>query len=147
MLGDPFSVLCSNAFFTFPLPLSSHACRDPGAVLKALASTVDEVRASSSIPANGLDPLPLHLYHCLCLLQLPHPLILGRSPSDPLAPRDRREQMEFIMAMEAGSKAADYFIRRWPEMFRGRQTEPVRHLVALVCNMGCFCVVLWCWSF
>ena len=66
--------------------------------------------------------------------QLSHPLILGRSPADPLAPRDRREQMEFVMAMEAGRKAADYFIRRWPEMFHFREAEPVSY-VEFLCVM------------
>jgi pentatricopeptide repeat domain-containing protein 3 len=71
--------------------------RDKYAVLKALSSTVEK---------------------------LAHPLVMGRSPADPLAPRSRQEQMEFIMAMMAGEKAAKHFIHRYPKLFEGRNPEP-----------------------
>ena len=50
---------------------------------------------------------------------------MGRSPADPLAPRSRQEQMEFVMALAAGEKAAKYFIHRWPKLFEGHKPEPV----------------------
>ena len=51
MMGKAIDVACSHIPFTFSsLPLS-YVYRDPGAVLRALASTVDDVRPSLSLQA------------------------------------------------------------------------------------------------
>ena len=47
-----------------------------------------------------------------------HPMRLGLSRSDPLAPRSRKQADEFKLAMEAGKKAAEYVVSRWPRLMR-----------------------------
>ena len=51
-------------------------------------------------------------------------------------------QMKYLMARDAGVKAAEYVIQKWPELFPSRDFSPVRCKVVIAIP---FMYTPWCY--